>query len=188
MMNRTEVLKTLAEFRTDEIVVFTMTSMTEWPPLSPSSLNFQVSGAMGYASSVGLGLAMACPDRRVIVLDGDGSLLMNLGTLVTISNESPTNLIHCVLENGMYELPGQVPLPASGKLSLCGVARAVGLPKVYEFDNLNDLRERLPNLLHEPGPVFLGLKVALGPREPNKLAVEYDMAREIERALQNSGR
>ncbi len=183
MMSRVEILKTVAEFRTDEVVIFTMSAMKEWTQLSPSPLNFQVSGAMGYASSVGLGVALACPDKKVIVLDGDGSLLMNLGTLVTIANMSPPNLVHIVLENGVYELPGNVPIPAKDKVSLSGFARDAGLSKVNEIDNLLDFRERLPALLREPGPIFVDLKVTPGPKELLTKQSPSDLARAMEKAL-----
>lgn len=186
MMNRAEVFKILAEFRTDEIVVSTMGATRWWAHLSPSPLNFQCTGAMGYAPSVGLGLALGCPEKRVVVLNGDGSLLMNLGTLVTIANQSPSNLIHFVLENGLYELPGKVPIPGVDKISLCGFARAAGLTKVYEFDDLRDLREHITAIMHEPGPIFVDLKVAPG-SSPRLMSSEFDMAREIEKALEPSG-
>ncbi|MDO8674014.1 MAG: thiamine pyrophosphate-dependent enzyme [Dehalococcoidia bacterium] len=182
-MTRVEVLSILAAHRTNEIVVFTMSAMKEWSPLSPSPLNFQVAGAMGFASSVGLGLAMAQPDRRVIVLDGDGSLLMNLGTLVTISNYSPKNLVHFVFENGLYELPGQVPLPSVDKMSIGGLARAAGLDKVFEIDNLAAFREHLPIFMREPGPIFGSLKVTSGPKTPLTKASDASLAREMEKAL-----
>ncbi len=164
-MDRDEVLKTIAEFRRDEIVIVTMSPTKEWSRLSSGPLDFRVGGAMGFASSIGLGVALAQPDRRVIVLDGDGSLLMNLGTLVTICSLSPSNLIHFVMENELYETPGRIPLPGSGSFNLSSIARAAGLTKVYEFDNLRDFREHLGTLLHEPGPIFVSLKVAPGPRE-----------------------
>src|SRR5690554_5849197 len=92
MIERNEFLDLLAERRTDEIVIFTMSPYTYWGEASPSPLNFFVAGAMGFASSVGLGVALAQPNRRVWVIDGDGSLLMNLGTLVTIADQAPANL------------------------------------------------------------------------------------------------
>ena len=78
MMNRNEMLKTLAQVRKDEFVVYTMSAMKGWLPYSDSPLDLFVAGAMGFASSVGVGLALAQPQRKVWVLDGDGSLLMNL--------------------------------------------------------------------------------------------------------------
>ncbi|MDO8673964.1 MAG: thiamine pyrophosphate-dependent enzyme [Dehalococcoidia bacterium] len=183
MMNRTELLKILAEHRTDEVVVFTQGAMHEWTDISPSPLNFVCSLAMGYASSVALGIALARPDKKVIVLDGDGSLLMNLGTLVTISNQSPSNLIYFVLDNGLYELPGQVPLPAADKISLADFARGAGLTKVYQFDSLQELREKAPAIMHEPGPIFIDVKVAPMHREILRVPIEFDFARQTEEAL-----
>ncbi len=186
MMNRTQVLETIANLRTNEVVVFTMGALTQWPRLSPHPLNFQVSGAMGYASSVGLGIALARPDKRVIVLDGDGSLLMNLGMLVTIASQSPSNLIHMVMQNGVYGGPGHVPIPNADKVSFCGFARDAGLSKVCDFGDLQDFREHLPALLHDEGPIFVSLSLAPGPKEPVVVMSEYDTTREIEKALKPS--
>lgn len=186
MMTRAEALRAVAELRTDEVVIFTMSAMNEWPKLSPSPLNFQVSGAMGYASSVGLGLALACPDKKVIVLDGDGSLLMNLGTLVTIANVSPPNLVHIVLENGLYELPGQVPLPGVGKADIGGFARAAGITKVCQIDDLHDFREKMADFIREAGPIFVGLKVAPGPKQPLTTESASELARTLEKALRTA--
>ncbi|MDO8672695.1 MAG: thiamine pyrophosphate-dependent enzyme, partial [Dehalococcoidia bacterium] len=172
-MDRSEILKILAEFRTDEVVITTMSPSREWPRLSPSALNLGVAGAMGYASSIALGLAIACPNKRIMVLDGDGSLLMNLGTLVTISSRSPSNLVHFVFGNGIYEIPGWIPVPGFDKISICGFARAAGLTKVYDIDNLQDLREHMPTFLHEPGPLLVVLKVDPGPKAPWSTASAY---------------
>jgi thiamine pyrophosphate-dependent acetolactate synthase large subunit-like protein len=67
----------------------------------------------------------------VVVLDGDGSLLMNLGTLVTIAHAAPKNLVHCFCQNGTYETNGAVSIPGGGKVSFTGLARAAGYPKTY---------------------------------------------------------
>jgi sulfopyruvate decarboxylase subunit beta len=183
MMQRSELLKVISEIRTDEIVVATMSAITDWAKLSSSPLDFFVGGAMGYASSVGLGLAMAQANRKVIILDGDGSLLMNLGTLVTIADVQPPNLIHFVLENQLYEVPGGIPLPGVGKHNLGALARAAGLTRVYEFDKLADFRERLEAILREPGPTFSSLRVAKGPLEPTPLIRYAEMAHNLEKAL-----
>jgi len=183
MMERGEVLQVISDARTDQIVVTTMSAIKEWATLSPAGLDFHVAGAMGYASSVGLGLALAQPDRRVLVLDGDGSLLMNLGTLVTIADVNPPNLVHFVLENELYEMPGRISLPGAGKYNMAGLARASGLTKVHEFDQLADFREHLHALLEERGPVFGSLKVAEGPRGPMPAISYVEMARNLEKAL-----
>ena len=188
MMNRIELVQTLVQYRKDEIVVCTMTAARDWLLHSESPLDFAIVGAMGYASSVGLGLALAQSKRKVLVLDGDGSLLMNLGTLVTIAEQMPVNLVHFVLENGLYEIAGRVPVPGSGKVSFTGLASAAGLKKVYEYDDLDVLREQLSSLLKEPGPVFVDLKIEPGPPDPVKVEKDYRgavaMARTMEKALQ----
>ncbi len=92
MMKRDACLQVLARHRTDEIVVAVYQAAQEWLHISPSDLNYTFTGAMGQGSSHALGIALGRPDKRVVVLDGDGSLLMNLGTLVTIAHAAPRNL------------------------------------------------------------------------------------------------
>jgi phosphonopyruvate decarboxylase len=121
---------------------------------------------MGQGSSHALGLALGCPDRKVIVLDGDGSLLMNLGSLVTIGHAAPRNLIHCVCENGTYETTGGVPIPGAGRISFTGMARDAGYPKTYEFDNIQDWEQNVMRVIHEDGPVLVDLKIVPGAEYP----------------------
>ena len=103
MMETFAALQVISQHRGNAIVVATMTANFEWPQVSTNpGLDLMFSGAMGKASSMGLGLALARPDKKVIVLDGDGSILMNLGSLVTIANMAPPNLIHFVFENTVY--------------------------------------------------------------------------------------
>jgi len=111
MMKRDQCLRILARHLRDEIVVSTYSSAHSWHAINDRPLNYFSIGAMGLASSHGLGLALGLPRRRVIVLDGDGSLLMNLGSLVTIAAAAPKNLIHFVCQNGSYEANGGHPLP-----------------------------------------------------------------------------
>jgi thiamine pyrophosphate-dependent acetolactate synthase large subunit-like protein len=188
MINMRQFAQLLASHRKDEIVVSTMTVDREWMACSPSNpLDFSVIGAMGYACPVGIGLALAQPKRRVIVLDADGSLLMNFGTLVTLAVQSPPNLVHFVFENGIYEIAGRVPVPGCGVVSFTGVARAAGLKNVYEYDDLELLRDELPRLLSEAGPFFVVLKVEPGTPLPIQVDKSYrgvdEQARAMEKAL-----
>lgn len=177
MMKRDECLKALARHRTDQIVVAVYTAAQEWIHISPSQWNYTFTGAMGQGSSHALGLALGRPDRRVIVLDGDGSLLMNLGSLVTIAHAAPKNLIHCVCENGTYETNGAVRIPNAGRVSFTGLAAAAGYPKTYEFSNLEDWDRALDGILKEDGPILVDLKMEPGEQYPEDFrrlySVEY---------------
>jgi phosphonopyruvate decarboxylase len=132
---------------------------------------------MGKASSLGLGLALGRPDRKVWVLDGDGSLLMNLGTLVTIAQEAPPNLVHFVLENGVYEVTGGQPVPGAGQTDLAAMARAAGYPAAARFDTLAALEAGVDAVLAGPGPALVSLVVApagalpRGPARPTRQAL-----------------
>ena len=105
-----------------------------------------------------LGVALARPDRRVIVWDGDGCVLMNLGTLVTIAGTAPANLYHIVLDNGMYAMTGGQPLPNQGNFSFTDMAEAAGYAAMYEFDDLEDWTLRIGDALREKGPVLIVMK------------------------------
>ncbi len=94
MMKRDECFRILARHISDEAVVATYSSAVDWVAITPRVLNYTSIGAMGLDSSHGLGLALGRPDKRVVVLQGDGSLLMNLGSLVTIAEVAPKNLVH----------------------------------------------------------------------------------------------
>lgn len=166
MLERKEVFPFLLEQRTDEVVIHTMSTVSDWPRYSSHELDFFVQGAMGYASSVGLGVATGQPSRRVWVIDGDGSLYMNLGTLATISRAAPRNLVHIVLENGVYELTGRIPTPGAGVSNLVELSRAAGYPHAHAIDGVEAMREQLPELLRVDGPVFILIRVAERPREP----------------------
>lgn len=175
MMKRDECLKVLARHRKDEIVVAVYTAAQEWIHISPSDLNYTFTGAMGQGSSHGLGLALGRPDRRVVVLDGDGSLLMNLGSLVTIANAAPKNLVHCLCENGTYETNGAVPVPRSGRLSFTALAKTAGYAGVYDFADLGEWDRNLDRILKEDGPIFVDLKVEPGEDYPEDFRRLYNV-------------
>ncbi len=168
MMDSFEALRTISRHRGNAIVVATMTSHFEWPQVSTCpDLDLVDSGAMGKDSSVGLGLALAMPDKKVIVLDGDGSLLMNLGSLVTIANMAPKNFIHFLFENRVYRTTGGQPIPALGKLSFAGLAAGAGYPNVHVFEDLKSLEEGIGDVMKSNGPTFVCVKVAPGTKKPS---------------------
>jgi sulfopyruvate decarboxylase subunit beta len=175
-MRRDDCIRALAAHRGEAIVVATYQAAFDLMRIVPHPLNYLSVGAMGQASSHALGLALGRPDRRVIVLDGDGSLLMNLGTLVTIAGATPPNLVHFVYENGCYEANGSHPLPGGGGVDFAGLARAAGIKDVSTFDALSAFEAELPGLLTRPGPVFATLKIVPGDPSPQ----EYDVIHGVE--------
>jgi len=101
-----DVLRAIAGARGNAICVPTMTTSPAWRTIAPDDLSIGCVGFMGGASSLGLGLALAMPKRRVVVFDGDGSLLMQLGSLATIAGAAPRNLTHLIFKNGVYHTSG----------------------------------------------------------------------------------
>jgi phosphonopyruvate decarboxylase len=169
--------KALARHVRDEIIVPVYQAAQEWHAIRPDyALTYYSIGAMGQASSCALGLALARPDKRVIVLDGDGSLLMNLGTLVTIANQQPANLLHFLCENGMYEANGGHPIPGRDRVDFAAIARAAGYRRADTIATLADFEAKIPGLLQEPGPVFVALKLVPGAPPPQDYAFIHGAA------------
>ena len=163
MMKRDACFRELARHIGDAAVVATYSSAVDWVAAAPRALNYTSIGAMGLDSSHGLGLALGRPDRRVVVLQGDGSLLMNLGSLVTIAAAAPKNLVHLVAQNGTYEANGSHPLPAP-KVDFAALARGAGYAAVYDFSDLKVFAQQVAHVLEQDGPVFATLHVE--PTEP----------------------
>ena len=157
-MERLELFRALAARRTDEIVVTTMTATLQWPLVSGHELDFDfLACGMGHASDFGLGLALARPERKVIVLKGDGGMLMSLGSLVTMGRYGPPNFLVLLLENRSYEMTGgQGFAPA---VDFVALARGAGVGKVEGIGDLGTFEAELPRLLTEPGPHFVVLPV-----------------------------
>ena len=167
-MKRDETLRALApHVSDDDIVVAVFTSAFEWIAIRPNPLNYIMTGAMGLGSSHALGLALGRPDKRVLVLDGDGSLLMNLGSLVTVGTAAPKNFIHFVLENGTYEANGSHLIPGKDVVDFSAIAKAAGYRSVHTFSGLNDFGANIEAVLGETGPVFVTMKIE--PGKPPKL-------------------
>lgn len=188
MMKRDECLRVFKRHRANEIVVAVYMAAQEVTHIMPSDLNYTFVGAMGQGSSHALGLALGRPDRRVVVFDGDGSLLMNLGSLVTIANAAPKNYLHCLCENGTYETNGSVPIPRAGQIYFPELAKTAGYRKVLEITEIEDWDRQLPELLKEDGPIFVDLKMIPGEQYPEDFrrlySIEYrDRFRQ---ALKNS--
>lgn len=163
MINNQDAVRLIDSKRSGSLIVPTMNAnnVNFGLPTVTSDQKFDlpVSGAMGKASSLGLGLALAQPDKKVFVLDGDGSLLMNLGTLVTLANKAPANLYHFLFNNGVYAVTGGQPIPGSSQTDWEEMAKAAGYAAVFSFDNLEDLATGIDEVLAAEGPVFVHLAV-----------------------------
>ena len=165
MIDVRDAMRAVLKHRKGDLVVSTEMAVLAWADVSDDwSLDIGMP-SMSKGSSMALGMALAQPDRRVIVWDGDGGLLMNLGSLVTIAGKAPANLYHIVLDNGMYATTGGQRVPNVGNSSFAALAKEAGYPRTYEFDNLEDWKTSVEQLLDEKGPLLIVLKSA--PEFPN---------------------
>ena len=167
MAEPSAALEVLSRARRDEIVVLSESTRQDWPPLSTRpELDISITGSMGKASSFGLGLALARPDIRVWVLDTDGALLMNLGSLVSIAKAKPANLLHVVYDNGAYDTTGGQPTPGAGIVDFCAIAIGAGYSDARAYDQLEDFERDLASVLAGPRPALVVLNVASLGRRP----------------------
>lgn len=165
MMRRSEAIAALAHARNGALSVAAMQAIMEWHAAGQAEADhIDALGCMGSASSIGLGLALARPERKVLVLDGDGCLLMQLGSLVTIAAQAPANFYHVIFENGRYETSGNQALPGFGLFDLRQLALAAGYRAAWSIDEAAELRDALPRILGSPGPTLL--RLAIAPDEP----------------------
>src|SRR5262245_47172987 len=168
MMPVVDALQVLIDLREDDQIVITnQASARIWPKLSQHALDFHYNpSTMGGAIPLALGLAIAHPQRHVLVVSGDGSLLMNRGALVTVVGSGATNLTVVVLDNGMYEVTGGQKVPAAeAGLSFPALALAAAFPAALAFHDLSDWQARAAAALALPGPRLLSLAIEPTPKE-----------------------
>lgn len=178
VMSCEESLGLLAKYRRDnQIVISNQMSARVWPALSRHELDFNyLSSTMGGAIPLGLGLSLARPDFEVIVLSGDGSLLMNLGSLVTVTASGAKNLTIVLLDNGMYEVTGGQKTPGrQSRVDYAALARAAGFVAVAAFAEVAAWREYVCSGWVDAGPRFLSLRVLpVAPETPRCSATRVD--------------
>jgi len=182
-------LEILATHRGQRVVITTMSPITDWHQLSDTPLDFAyIPSSMGQAPALGLGLALAQPDRGVIVVNGDGCMLMNLGSLVTIACHS-VNLYLLIIDNGQYEVTGGQPTAGAGQTEFAGIGTAAGIHRVYSFDNVESWRAGAADALLGPGPVVIWLKVEpkLGQKTPTAPRPMRDQIARLKNALGSDG-
>ena len=166
-MKRDDVLRALAGRRGQAVVVTTMGTVRTWARLSDHPLDFaSADSALGHAADFALGLSLAQPHRKVVCLNGDGSMLMSLGTLVTIVASGAANLVLFVLQNDRYELTGNQAIPGAGRLDFPAMARAAGFARVHAFEDAAAYEALLPSILEGGGPVCVTVRVEPGAEGP----------------------
>ena len=156
-MSLDSALDALARRRTDQVVIPTMTAIAPWAKRGGTDRDISCRGFMGGASALGLGIALARPDVPVLINDGDGSLLMQLGSLVTIANAAPRRFLHVVLRNGVYDTSGGQPVPNDAAVSFVGLALSAGYARAARFDSAESFDASLDELLNVDGPVLVEL-------------------------------
>jgi thiamine pyrophosphate-dependent acetolactate synthase large subunit-like protein len=115
--------------------------------------------AMGGHAGFALGLALARPERKLVLFDSEGDILMSLGMLATIAEQAPANFYHFLLDNEVYATTGGQPVPNAKNVAYDQLALASGYPRAHAFEAAGDLARDLPGILSRPGPVFVWLKV-----------------------------
>ena len=181
-----EALQAISRLRGDAVAVATTTPLRLWAELSHRrDLDADLSDCMDKASSLGLGLALAQPDRQVLVLDSDTALRSNLAALATVGGASPPNMVHFVLEDKTRLPTDGLPITPLEKLDYKRLAHESGYKRVFGFDNIEEFVLGLEDALQGPGPTFVSLQVAYDegtlPQYPSRRMKE-SMA-EVRRAL-----
>ncbi|HXG53494.1 MAG TPA: thiamine pyrophosphate-dependent enzyme [candidate division Zixibacteria bacterium] len=158
-MRRIDCLRALAAHAAEALVVTSAGATTlEWNAVRPGDGNLRVR-TLGLCSSIALGMALGLPRRKVIALDGDGSLLMNLCSLPTIARMNPPNLLHIVFDNGIYEASGRRPTATSAGADLVAMARGAGIKRALWADSVESFDMAAASALRGGGLTFIGVKV-----------------------------
>jgi sulfopyruvate decarboxylase TPP-binding subunit len=185
-MRTYDVFKALAELITDELVIGNSSyTSDEWHDVKPHEGNLYNVG-LGQVTPLSLGLALALPNRRVVALDGDGGLLLNLGALTTVANNPASNLVVIVLDNQAYGSTGGQPTATAGVSDLAAIARGAGIKAVRVVESLDAFREAVGLAFQGGGPWVIVTKVSLekqsvGPKPMDGRENKYRFARYVER-------
>jgi sulfopyruvate decarboxylase subunit beta len=161
-MKRYDCLKAIAPHFGEELVVTNLGAVRhEWQALRPHPGNYHLQN-LGLTSSMALGLALALPHRKVVAFDGDGSLLLNLGSLATIANQHPKNLIHVVFDNECYESSRGAPTATAGQADLAAIARGAGFANVTTANSVGEFEQGFLRAVKTNDLSFVLAKVEVG--------------------------
>jgi sulfopyruvate decarboxylase subunit beta len=188
-MKRFDCLKLVAAEAKDALVVSSAGAMTlEWNALHPGDGNFRIR-TLGLCSSIALGMALGLPQRKIIALDGDGSLLMNLCSLPTIARMQPSNLLHIVFDNQVYEASGSKKTATAFGTDLVGVAHAAGIKNSVWANDLSEFGRAISAGITMNELSFIGAKVTtertdVSPYPLDEVENKYRFIRYVERSEQ----
>ena len=160
MIDTADILTVFQKYRGESVVVSGRSSR-HWVDISTNEKRDVPLGdpAMGGHASFAFGLAMANPDKTIILFDSEGDLIMNMGVLTTIAEKAPPNFYHFLLDNECYGTTGGQPVPNAKNVAYDVIARGAGYPSGFAFDNLEEFSNNVEQILSQPGPVMVALKI-----------------------------
>ena len=139
--------------------------------------NFYMIGSMGLASSIGLGIALKKPKKRIFVFDGDGNILMNLGSMTTIGKLQPRNLVHIIFDNSSHESTGGQPT-ASDIIHIEKIAKACNYKQIFKATNKNKILKILDIMKKNVGPTMILIKIEKGGTAGKRISITPDKIKE----------
>ena len=160
MIPSREVARAINYHRQESLVVSTSAALRDWHQVSERrDLDIDLTDCMDRAPAVGLGLSIAQPNRRILVLDCDATLRTDLASLATIGEAAPANLVHFVLEDADHTSTDGTPIRGLDRIDFEGMARSAGYAHACRYDNLEELLIGLEDIMRRPGPVLVAVKV-----------------------------
>ena len=167
MIPSREVARAINYHRQDALVVSTSAALRDWHQVSERrDLDIDLTDCMDRAPAVGLGLSLAQPGRRILVLDCDATLRTDLASLATIGEAAPANLVHFVIEDSGHTSTDGVPIRGLDQVDFEGMARSAGYAHTCRYDNLEELLIGLEDLMRRPGPTLVAVKALPEPEPP----------------------
>jgi sulfopyruvate decarboxylase subunit beta len=185
MQSRARVIAALLELLTDQpVIICNGFPSREAHKIADRATHFYMIGSMGVAAAIGLGVALNKPNKKVIVLDGDGNVLMGMGTLATVAALKPKNFVHVVLDNEVYGTTGNQPT-ISNVVRLEQVAKAAGYVHVERAIEREDVVYEFKDMLKKDGPSMLLVKVTEQAEDAGRVMIEpADMTQRFKKAIE----
>ncbi len=167
MIPSREVARAINYHRRESLVVSTSAALRDWHQVSDRrDLDIDLTDCMDRAPAVGLGLSIAQPNRRILVLDCDATLRTDLASLATIGEAAPTNLVHFVMEDADHTSTDGTPIRGLDRIDFEGMARSAGYAHACRYDNLEEFLIGMEEIMRRPGPILVAVRVMPGAEPP----------------------